>query len=105
MVCFRKSLLITRRDAHLLATLEKDCTTYQVRELDKHEALELFNQHAFKGNKLEKYYFELAKEVGVLNLNLYGHASQKSKFKSQWIFKLEVQNLNFDGNVNQKSRI
>ena len=63
MVCFKKSLLIPRRDAHLLATLEKDCTTYQVRELDKHKALELFNQHAFQGNELEEDYFELANQV------------------------------------------
>ena len=47
----------------MLATLEKDCTTYQVRELDKHEALELFNQHAFRGNKIEEDYFELANQV------------------------------------------
>ena len=44
----------------------------QVKELDKHEALELFNQHAFRGNKLKEDYFELAKEAGVWNLNLYG---------------------------------
>ena len=56
-------VLITTRDAHLLATLEKDCATYKVKELDKHEALELFNQHAFKGNKLVEDYFELANQV------------------------------------------
>ncbi|XP_030938858.1 disease resistance protein RPP2A-like [Quercus lobata] len=56
-------VLITTRDAHLLATLEKDCTTYKVKELDKREALELFNQHAFRGNKLEEDYFELANQV------------------------------------------
>ena len=59
----RSRVLITTRDAHLLTTLGKVCTTYEVKELDKHEALELFNQHAFRGNKPEEDYFELANQV------------------------------------------
>ncbi|KAL4605370.1 hypothetical protein ACB092_09G024100 [Castanea dentata] len=55
-------VLITTRDAHLLATL-KVYATYEVKELVKHEALELFNQHAFQGNKHEEDYFELANQV------------------------------------------
>nr|XP_023925126.1 TMV resistance protein N-like [Quercus suber] len=55
-------VLITTRDAHLLATL-KVYATYKVKELAEHEALELFNQHAFQGNKHEKDYFELANQV------------------------------------------
>ena len=55
-------VLITTRDAHLLATL-KVYTTYEVKELVKHEALELFNQHAFRGNKHGEDYFELANQV------------------------------------------
>ena len=55
-------VLITTRDAHLLATL-KVYATYKVTELVKHEALELFNQHAFQGNKHEEDYFELANQV------------------------------------------
>ena len=56
-------VLITTRDKHLLNNLGKVCTTYEVEELDKHEALELFNQHAFQGNELEEDYFELANQV------------------------------------------
>ena len=59
----RSRVLITTRDVHLLTTLGKVCTTYEVKELDKHEALELFNQHAFRGNKPEEDYFELANQV------------------------------------------
>ena len=55
-------VLITTRDAHLLATL-KVYATYEVEELCEHEALELFNQHAFRGNKPEEDYFELANQV------------------------------------------
>ena len=59
----KNRVLITTKDTHLLATLGKDSTTYQVKELDKHEALELFNQHAFRGNKIEEDYFELTNQV------------------------------------------
>ena len=76
-------VLITTRDAHLLAILEQYCTTYKVEELDKHEALELFNRHAFRGNKLGEDYFELANQViqytgglplalKIIGSNLYG---------------------------------
>ncbi|XP_075638430.1 TMV resistance protein N-like [Castanea sativa] len=56
-------VLITTRDSHLLDNLGKVYTTYKVMELDKHEALELFNQHAFQGKELEEDYFELANQV------------------------------------------
>ncbi|KAK9985512.1 hypothetical protein SO802_030463 [Lithocarpus litseifolius] len=56
-------VLITTRDRHLLDNLGKVCTTYEVKELDEHEALELFNQHAFQGNELKEDYFELANQV------------------------------------------
>uniref|UniRef100_A0A7N2M6N9 Disease resistance protein Roq1-like winged-helix domain-containing protein n=1 Tax=Quercus lobata TaxID=97700 RepID=A0A7N2M6N9_QUELO len=59
---FGSRVLITTRDAHLLATL-KVYTTYKVKKLDEHEALELFNQHAFRRFKLEEDYFELANQV------------------------------------------
>ncbi|XP_075638429.1 TMV resistance protein N-like [Castanea sativa] len=55
-------VLVTTRDNHLLATL-KVYATYEVKELAKHDALELFNQHAFQGNKHEKDYFKLANQV------------------------------------------
>nr|XP_023892071.1 TMV resistance protein N-like [Quercus suber] len=43
----------TTRDEHLVATLGKVCTSYEVKELDKHEALELFSQHAPREDYLE----------------------------------------------------
>nr|XP_023925113.1 protein SUPPRESSOR OF npr1-1, CONSTITUTIVE 1-like [Quercus suber] len=83
-------VLMTTRDAHLLATL-KVSTTYKVKELDKHEALELFNQHAFQGNKHEEDYFELANQViqyakglplalKIIGSHLFGR--QKSEWES-----------------------
>nr|XP_023880284.1 TMV resistance protein N-like [Quercus suber] len=59
----RSRVLITTRDKHLLDNLGKVCTTYKMMELDNCEALELFNQHAFRGNKLEEDYSILAKQV------------------------------------------
>ena len=59
----RSRVLITTRNKNVLATLGKVCTTYKVKELDKCEALELFNQHAFRGKKLEEDYFEVANQV------------------------------------------
>ena len=56
-------VIITTRDEHLVATLEKVCTSYEVKELDKHETLELFSQHAFHGNKPKEDYLELASYV------------------------------------------
>ncbi|XP_050242984.1 TMV resistance protein N-like isoform X6 [Quercus robur] len=56
-------VLITTRDKHLLDNLGKVCTTYKMTELDNCEALELFNQHAFRGNELEEDYSILANQV------------------------------------------
>ena len=58
-------VIITTRDKHLLTTLGKVCTTknYEVKELDNHEALELFSQHAFHKCKPPQDYSELAYRV------------------------------------------
>ena len=56
-------VIITTRDEHLLATLGNLCTTYEVKELDKHEALQLFQKHALRGNKPDKDYSKLANQV------------------------------------------
>uniref|UniRef100_A0A2N9GBT0 TIR domain-containing protein n=1 Tax=Fagus sylvatica TaxID=28930 RepID=A0A2N9GBT0_FAGSY len=56
-------VIITTRDEYLLATLGNLCTTYKVKELDKHEALQLFEKHAFPGNKPDKDYSKLANQV------------------------------------------
>ena len=47
----KSRVIIITRDEHLVATLGKVCTSYEVKELDKHEALEIFSQHAFHGKK------------------------------------------------------
>ena len=79
---------MTTRNAHLLATL-KVYTTYKVKELDKHEALELFNLYAFQGNKLEEDSFELANQViqyanGLpLALKIIG-SDLCGKIRSEW---------------------
>jgi nucleoside-triphosphatase THEP1 len=56
-------IIITTRDKHLLATLQEGSRVryynYKVKELDDHEARELFCQHAFKQNKPKEYYSEL----------------------------------------------
>ena len=56
-------VIITTRDEHLLATTGKVCMSYMVKELDKHEALELFSQHAFHRNAPEEDYSELANQI------------------------------------------
>ena len=56
-------VIITTRDKHLLTTLGKVYSTYKVEELDIDEALELFSQYAFHGNKPEEDYSELANQV------------------------------------------
>ncbi|KAL4631838.1 hypothetical protein ACB092_04G006400 [Castanea dentata] len=56
-------IIITTRDKHLLATLGNCCSTYEVQELDKDEALELFSMYAFQRNKPKEDYLELANQV------------------------------------------
>ena len=56
-------IIITTRDKHLGATLGKCFSTYEVKELDQDEALELFSMHAFRSNKPKKDYLELANQV------------------------------------------
>ena len=56
-------IIITTRDKHLVATPGKSFSTYEVKELDQDEALELFSMHAFQSNKPKKDYLELANQV------------------------------------------
>nr|XP_023885429.1 disease resistance-like protein DSC1 [Quercus suber] len=56
-------IIITTRDKHLLATLGKCCSTYEVKGLDQDEALELLSMHAFQSNKPKEDYSELANRV------------------------------------------
>ena len=82
-------VLITTRVNRLLNNLGKVCTTYKVTELDNREALELFNQHAFGGNKLEEDYSKLANQViqyanGLpLALKIIG-SDLRGKTTSEW---------------------
>ena len=61
----RSRVIITTRDEHLLTTLGKVCTTktYKVKELDNHEALELFSQYAFHKVKPDEEYSELTNKA------------------------------------------
>ncbi|XP_023879326.1 disease resistance protein RPV1-like [Quercus suber] len=58
-------VIITTRDEHLLTTLGKVCTTknYEVKELDNHEALELFSQYAFQKVEPDEEYSELTNQA------------------------------------------
>ncbi|XP_050254127.1 disease resistance protein RUN1-like [Quercus robur] len=56
-------IIITTRDKHLLATLGKCCSTYEVKGLDQEEALELLSMHAFQSKKPKEDYLELANRV------------------------------------------
>ncbi|KAL4634400.1 hypothetical protein ACB092_04G196800 [Castanea dentata] len=56
-------IIITTKDKHLVATLGKCFSTYEVKELDEDEAHELFSMHAFQSNKPKKDYLELATQI------------------------------------------
>ena len=56
-------IITTATNSQLLATLGKVYTTYEVKELEKHEALQLFEKHAFLGKKPNKDYSELTNQV------------------------------------------
>ncbi|KAL4636710.1 hypothetical protein ACB092_03G027600 [Castanea dentata] len=84
-------IIITTRDKNLLPTLGKGFLTYRVKELDDHEAHELFCLHAFQRNKPEEDYSELANQfisyakgiplaLAILGADLYGR--NKMEWKS-----------------------
>ena len=56
-------ILITTRDKHVLNTLEKDPVVYEVGQMDRHEALELFNLNAFRTKEPKLSYLQLAKQI------------------------------------------
>ena len=60
---FGSKIIITTRDKHLVATFGKCFSTYEVKELDQDEALELFSMHAFQSKKPKKDYLELSNQV------------------------------------------
>ncbi|XP_030958559.1 TMV resistance protein N-like [Quercus lobata] len=84
-------IIITTREKNLLATLGKGLLTYKVKELDDHEAHELFCLHAFQRNKPEEDYSVLANQficyakgiplaLAILGADLYGR--NKMEWKS-----------------------
>ena len=87
---FGSRIIITTRDKHFLATLGKGCSTYEVKELDNDEALELFSMHSCHGNKLEEDYLELAYQaihytkglplaLEIMGVESYGRTMQEWK--------------------------
>ncbi|KAL4613858.1 hypothetical protein ACB092_07G011800 [Castanea dentata] len=55
-------VIITTRDRHVLTTLEIDPLIYEVVQLDRHEALQLFSKCAFKKDKPEADYLQLTNQ-------------------------------------------
>ena len=83
-------IIIATRNKHLLHTLRICYSTYMVKELDDHEALELFSMHAFKQNKPEEDYLELTNQVicyakgfplalSIIGANLHGRSETEWK--------------------------
>ncbi|XP_030958565.1 disease resistance-like protein DSC1 [Quercus lobata] len=83
-------IIITTRDKHLLATLGKGLSTYDVKELNDREALELFSLHAFQRNKPKEDYSKLTNQVirfakgiplalAIIGADLYGRDQMEWK--------------------------
>ncbi|XP_030958555.1 TMV resistance protein N-like [Quercus lobata] len=83
-------IIITTRDKHLLASFGKGLSTYEVKELDDHEALELFSLHAFQRNKPNEEYSKFTDQVicyakgiplalAIIGANLYGRNEMEWK--------------------------
>ncbi|PRQ45492.1 putative winged helix-turn-helix DNA-binding domain, toll-like receptor [Rosa chinensis] len=89
-------IIITTRDTNCLKAHTVN-RIYEVKELNHHEALELFNFNAFKGNKCMDGFFELATDVihyakGIpLVLEVLG-SDLCSKDKDEWKDALEYYN-------------
>ena len=85
-------IIITTREKHLLATSGKGYSTYEVKELDDDEALELFSMHAFQKSEPKDDYSELTNQVicyakGILlSLSIIGanlHERSEVAWKSE----------------------
>ncbi|KAF3950740.1 hypothetical protein CMV_023543 [Castanea mollissima] len=83
-------IIITTRDKHLLAPFGKGLSTYEVKELDDHEALELFSLHALQRNKPNEEYSKFTDQVihyakgiplalAIIGANLYGRNEMEWK--------------------------
>ena len=78
-------IIITTRNKHFLQTLRICHSTYEIKELDDHEALELFSMHAFHKNKPKEDYLNLTDRVicyakglplalSIIGANLHGRS-------------------------------
>ncbi|XP_030959236.1 TMV resistance protein N-like [Quercus lobata] len=83
-------IIITTRNKHFLQTLRIHHSTYELKELDDHEALELFSMHAFHKNKPEEDYIKLTDQVicyakglplalSIIGANLHGRSEMEWK--------------------------
>ncbi|XP_075659188.1 disease resistance protein RUN1-like [Castanea sativa] len=83
-------IIITIRNKHLLQTLSIRHSTYEVKGLDNHEALELFSMHAFHKNKPKEDYSKLIDQVicyakglplalSIIGANLHGRSEMEWK--------------------------
>ncbi|CAK8564579.1 unnamed protein product [Lathyrus sativus] len=59
---FGSKIIITTRDKHLLAT-HGIVKVYEVKQLNKENAFELFSWHAFKNKKMDPSYVDIAKHA------------------------------------------
>ena len=83
-------IIITTRNKNLLHTLRICHSTYMIKELGDHEALELFSMHAFQKNKPDEDYSELTNQVicyakglplaiSIIGANLHGRSEMEWK--------------------------
>ena len=56
-------IIMTTREKGLLDTFGNGVSTYQVKELDENESIELFTKHAFRSNKPNEDYSKLVNQV------------------------------------------
>ena len=72
----------------MLASFGKGLSAYKIKELNDHEALELFSLHAFQRNKPQEDYSELTDQVicyakgiplalAIIGANLYGRSEME----------------------------
>ncbi|XP_050114159.1 disease resistance protein RUN1-like [Malus sylvestris] len=99
-------IVITTRDEHLLQNVNK---TFQAKEMNEEEALELFSWHAFKNSCPDQTYLEVSKKVvsyckGLpLALKVLGSFLTKRSL-AEWKNQLEKLGTHLDGNIGNQLR-
>jgi dephospho-CoA kinase len=97
-------IIVTTRDKHLLTSLGNGLSTYKVTGLDEHEAIELFSEHAFRRNKPNEGYLELANQficyakglplaLVVMGADLYGRTKAEWKLRLDKYKKIPHENI------------